>query len=72
MTYSGIHQLVYLRYGERIFWSSLVQICEVHTYPPLSIFLLHNYSISQLFRVEHFFNSPNLFKPHLLIFDSIK
>ena len=72
MTYSGIHQLVYLRHGGRIFWAGLVWICEVHTYPPLSIFLLHNHSIDQPFRVEHFFNSPNLLKLVHLLLDSIK
>ena len=45
MTYSGIHKLVYPRHGERIFWADLVQICEVHTYLPLSIFLLRNHSV---------------------------
>ena len=72
MTYNGIHQLVYLRHGERIFWAGLVQICEVHEYPPFSIFLLHNHSIGQPLKVEHLFNSPSLLNFHHLVFDSIR
>ena len=72
MTYSGIHQLVYLRHGKRIFWAGLVQICEVYTYPPFSIFFLHNHSIGQPLMVEHLFNNPSLFKLYQLVFDSVR
>ena len=72
MPYSGIHLLVYSRHGERIFWAGFIQIYEVHTYSPLSIFLFHNHSIGQPFRVEHFFNNPSLFKLVHLFLDSIR
>ena len=44
---------------------------EVHTYPPLSILLLHHHSVSQPFRVKYFFNSLSLLKFHHLVFDNI-
>ena len=72
MPYSGIHLLVYSGHRERIFWAGFIQICEVHTYSPLSIFLFHNHSIGQPFRVEYFFNNPNLFKLVHLFLDSIR
>ena len=71
MAYSDIHQLVYSRHGKRILWASFIQIYEVHTYPPLPILLLHYHCISQLVRVEHFLNSPNLFKLIHLFLNSI-
>ena len=54
-----------------VFRTCSVQICEVHTYPSLSVFLLHHHSVGQPFRVKHFFNSLSLLKFHHLIFDSI-
>ena len=72
MTYSGIHQLVDPRHGEMVFRTCSVQICEVHTYPSLSFFLLHHHSIGQPFRVKHFFNCPSLLKFHHLVFDGVR
>ena len=72
MTYNGIHQLVDPRHGEMVFWTCFVQICEVHTYPPLSILIFHHHNIGQLFKVKHFFNSPNLLNFHHLVFDIIR
>ena len=47
-------------------------ICEIHTYPPLFIFLLHNHGIGQPFRVEHFFYSPSSLKLHYLISNCVR
>ena len=72
VAHSGIHQLVYSRHGKRVFGASFIQICEVHTYPPLPILLLHYHCIGQSLRVENFLNSPNLFKLVHLLLDSIR
>ena len=45
MTYSCIHQLIYLGKGERILWTGFVQICEVHTYPLLPVLLPYHYGV---------------------------
>ena len=45
---------------------------DLYTYPLLSIFLLHNHSVGQPFRIEYFFNSPSLLKFHHIVFDSIR
>ena len=72
MAYSCIHQLVHPRHGKRVFWTGLIQICEVYTYSPLSILLLHHYSIGQPVRVKHLFNSLSLLMFDYLVLDSIK
>ena len=72
MAYSCIHQLVYPRRGERVLMASLVKVCEIHTYLPLFTFLLCYHCIGQSLRVEHFLNSPSLFKLVHLLLDSIR
>ena len=72
MANGGIHQLVYSRHREWIFWASLVLICVIYTYSPFPILFLHYHSIGQPLRVENFLDSPCLFKFCYLIFDSIK
>ena len=72
MAHSGIHQLVYSRHGKRVLGASFIQICEVHTYPPLPILLLHYHCISQPLRVENFLNGPSLLKLVHLYLDNIR
>jgi len=72
MVYNGIHQLVYPRYRKMVLGVSFIQICEVHTYPPLPILLLHYHCIGQLLKVKHFLNSPILLKLVHLVLDSIR
>ena len=72
MAYSGIHQLVYSRHGEKVFRPSFIQICEVHIYMPLLILFLHYHCICQPLRVENFLNSPSLLKLVHLLFDNIR
>ena len=72
MAYSGIHQLIYSSHKERILGASFIQICEVHTHPPLPILLLHYHCISQPVRVDNFLNSPSLLKLVHLFLDSIR
>ena len=71
MAHRCIHQLIYLRYREWIFWVSLIQICEVLTHSPFSVILFHHHSIGQLFRVEDFLDSPCLLELYHLIPNSI-
>ena len=71
ITYSCIHQLVYSRHRERVFGTSLIEICEIYTHTPLPSLLLHHHRVSQPLRVKHLFNSPCLFKFCYLIFDSL-
>ena len=72
MAYSGIHQLVYLRYGKRVPRACFIQICKVHTHPPLPILLLHYHYIDQTLRVEDFLNSSRLLKLVHLLPNSIR
>ena len=62
MAYHRIYQLVYPRHRERIFRTSPVKICKVHTHSPFSCFLFYHYSVSQPLRVKHLFNSFCLLK----------
>ena len=62
MTYRRIYQLIYPRNRERVFRTSPIEICKVHTHAPLSYFLFHHYSVSQPLRIKHLFNSPCLLK----------
>ena len=71
MTYRRIYQLIYLRPRERVFRTSLIEICKVHTHAPLSCFLFHHYCISQLLRIKHLFDSPCLLEYCYLIFYSL-
>ena len=41
VAYRCVHQLIYLRKGEMIFRTSFIQVCEVYTYPPLSVLLFY-------------------------------
>ena len=71
MTYRCIHQLVYPRHRERVFGTSLIEICEIHTHAPLPSLLLHHHRVSQPLRVKNLFNSPCLFELCYLIFYSL-
>ena len=41
MSYCCIHQLIYPRHRERVFGTSLIEICEIHMHTPFSCFLFH-------------------------------
>ena len=41
MAYRCINQLIYLRHRKRVFGTSLIKICEVHTHMPFPSFLFH-------------------------------
>ena len=71
MAHSNIHQLVYPRHGKRVFGARFVQMCEVHTHPPLSILFLYYHCIGQPLRVENFLNSLRLLKLIQLFLDNI-
>ena len=71
VTNDGIHQLVYLRYHERIFRTSFVQIYEIHTHTLLPTLLLYHDHVDQPFTVEHLFYNSHLFKLDHLFFDSL-
>jgi hypothetical protein len=58
-----VHQLIYLREWERVFWASFVQICKIYTDPPLSVFLLYNDGVGQPLWVQNFPNRSNLQEP---------
>ena len=45
MAYHHLHQLIYLRKGEKIFQIGFVQVCEVYTYPPLSVLLFYYHGV---------------------------
>ena len=45
MTYRCVHQLIYPKKGERIFWTDFVQVCEVYTYPQFSVHLFYHHSV---------------------------
>ena len=70
MTYHRIYQLIYPRHRERVFETSLIEICKVDTHVPLPRFLLHHHCISQPLRIKHLFDSPCLLEFCYLIFDS--
>ena len=72
MTYSDIHQLIYLRHRERILGASFVQICEIYTYSPFFTFLLYYHRVGQPVRVKHLLHSPSLLKFDHLILDNIR
>ena len=72
MAYSCIQQLVYSRHGKRVFGASFIQICEVHTYVPFPILLVHHHCIVQPLKVEHFLNNPNLLKLVHILLDNIR
>ena len=72
MTRSCIHQLIYLRQGERILWASLIYVCEVYTHPPFPIFLLHHHRVGQPLGVKHFLYGPNPFKFEHYFLDNIR
>ena len=71
ITYHRIHQLIYLRHRERVFRTSLIKICKVHTHAPLSHFLFHHHCISQPLEIKHLFDSPCLLEFCYLIFNSL-
>ena len=71
MAHRCIHQLIYSRHKEEIFWASLIHIYEVHTHSPFSILLFHHHNICQPFKVEDFLDSPCLFELHHLISNRI-
>ena len=71
MAHCCIHQLIYSRHREGIFWASLILICEVHTYSPFSVLLFHHHSIGQPFRVKDFLDSSYLLELHHLISNNI-
>ena len=58
MAYRCIDQLIYPKKGERIFRTGFVQVCEVYTYPPLSVLLFYHHSVGQPLRVKNFLDSP--------------
>ena len=62
MAYRCIYQLVYSRHRERVFRTSPVKICKVHTHSPFFCLLFHYHGIRQSLRVKHLFNSPCLLK----------
>ena len=59
---SGVHQLINLRYRERIFQACSVQVGKIHTYPPFTILLLHYHGIGQPFQEKDFFYCPRFFQ----------
>ena len=71
MIYCHIHQLIYPRYRERVFGTSLIEICKVHIHAPFPSFLFHHHCISQLLRIKHLFDSPCLLEFCYLIFDNL-
>ena len=71
MAYRYIHQLVYSRHREGIFWASLIQICEVYTYSPLPTLLLHYYDIGQPLGVKDLLDSLCLFELYHLFPNSV-
>ena len=71
MAYHRIYQLVYLRHRKKVFRTSPVKICKVHTHSPFSCLLFHYYGIRQSLRIKHLFNSPCLFKFGYLTFDNL-
>ena len=71
MAHHCIHQLIYSRHKEGIFWASFIQISEVHTHLPFSIPLFYHHIIGQPFKVEDFFDSPCLLELHHLISNSV-
>ena len=46
MAYHCIYQLIYSRHRERVFGTSLIEICEVHTHTPFPSLLFHHHRIS--------------------------
>ena len=71
VAYSCIHQLVYLRHWERVFWTRLVQVCEVYANSLLPTLLLYHNSIGQPLGVEDLFDSPYSFELHHFIPNSV-
>ena len=71
MTYRRIHQLIYPRHRERVFGTSLIKICKVHTHTLFSCFLFHHYCVSQPLRIKYLFESPCLLEFCYLILDSL-
>ena len=45
VAYRCVHQLIYSRKGERIFRTGFIQVCEVYTYPPLSVLLFYYHDV---------------------------
>ena len=72
MAYYCAHQLINLRHGEGVLWAGFIQVRKIYTYTPLPSFLFYHHCISQPFKVEHLFNSPDLLKLHHFIFDGIR
>ena len=70
MTYGCIHQLIYPRKGERIFWTDFVQVYEVYTYSPLTVLLLYHYGVNQPLRIKNLLDSPCSLQFNYLLFNS--
>lgn len=54
-----VHYLVYTGKQEAVFWTSLIQIDEIHARSPLSSFLEDHYHVGQLVWVEYFLDKPD-------------
>ena len=72
MAHHYIHQLIDSRHRERVFRASFIQVYKVYTYAPFPNLLFYHYCISQSFRIEEFFDSPNLLELCHRILDNIR
>ena len=70
MAYHCVDQLIYPRKGEMIFRTDFVQVCEVYTYPPLSVLLFYHHGVGQPLGIKNFLDSPYSLKFSYLVFNS--
>ena len=69
MADSSIYQLVYLGHRKWILGTSLIYVREINAHSPLPTLFLHHHSICKPFRIENFFDSPNLLKSSHFLLD---
>ena len=49
----GIHNLIYARQREAVFWTSVVEVCVVNTYSPFVVLFWDHHYIGQSLEVLH-------------------
>ena len=62
MAGGSVHQLVDLGKGVAVLWTSLIQLFEVYTHPPLAVCFLDQNNIGDPLRIIDFLNKFGLEK----------
>ena len=70
-TRRSINDLINMRQSKGISWTSLVQICVIHTHTPSAVLLEYQHRVSQPLRVKNFHDKPCRQEPGYLLTNSL-